>query len=676
VFDLRSFGLADVLECSAVLRRLGGGATSLEGAARAVVRYLFDSLIDKEVDAPALALVRLYKTHRFDQLEPDLQDFAARVSPAGAVQADAPCLTLLGTAGEAPAWNDRRQSEGHRAIPVDDPSAVAAMPMVAQLVRQLGIEEGELTQPHPKWFEASRGRSGGVFYVPDAAASAYVPDKDFVERHGIVSVVGFGDLLPSGYAFAVVMFAKVEVTREVADMFAPLSFATQVALLPFVERRLFDSDPPAATDDPQRDLRIARAEAAALDRLLDARQDIVTDQAARLEQARREAEDRADALGRSQRLLEESEAVKAAILNAALDAVITMDEAGTVVDFNPAAEALFGYRREEATGRVLADLIVPEELREAHRGGVARFLRTGRAEIIGRRVEMTAMRSDGTRFPIELTVAAVNAGGRQLFSGHVRDITDRLATERVLREASERYAEIARTLQASLLPPALPHIAGAEVAAIYRSGFDGLEVGGDFYDLFDLGDGRWVVVLGDVMGKGPRAAATTALARYTIRAAAMRSGEPAEVLRVLNEALHRDDPERFCTAAVCVIETGLPGRLSVCSGGHLPPLLRRGQEVKMLEASGTLLGPFPEWQGSMVTTELVRGDLLLLYSDGLVEARRGQEQFGLGRLVEAVAATVGLGPDPTVQAVAEAAWQFSTGSSDDVAILAYQVSSA
>jgi serine phosphatase RsbU (regulator of sigma subunit) len=96
----------------------------------------------------------------------------------------------------------------------------------------------------------------------------------------------------------------------------------------------------------------------------------------------------------------------------------------------------------------------------------------------------------------------------------------------------------------------------------------------------------------------------------------------------------------------------------------------------MLEASGTLLGPFPEWQGSMVTTELVRGDLLLLYSDGLVEARRGQEQFGLGRLVEAVAATVGLGPDPTVQAVAEAAWQFSTGSSDDVAILAYQVSSA
>jgi sigma-B regulation protein RsbU (phosphoserine phosphatase) len=289
---------------------------------------------------------------------------------------------------------------------------------------------------------------------------------------------------------------------------------------------------------------------------------------------------------------------------------------------------------------------------------------------------MTAMRSDGTRFPIELTVAAVNAGGRQLFSGHVRDITDRLATERVLREASERYAEIARTLQASLLPPALPHIAGAEVAAIYRSGFDGLEVGGDFYDLFDLGDGRWVVVLGDVMGKGPRAAATTALARYTIRAAAMRSGEPAEVLRVLNEALHRDDPERFCTAAVCVIETGLPGRLSVCSGGHLPPLLRRGQEVEMLEASGTLLGPFPEWQGSMVTTELVRGDLLLLYSDGLVEARRGQEQFGLGRLVEAVAATVGLGPDPTVQAVAEAAWQFSTGSSDDVAILAYQVSSA
>ena len=196
--------------------------------------------------------------------------------------------------------------------------------------------------------------------MPDAAGSEYVPaQRDFVEPFGIRSVVGFGGLLPSGYVFAVVMFARVTVSPEAAEAFTSLTFATQLALLPFVEGRLFESDEGDRPSNPERDLRLARAEAVALGHLLDTRQHIVTEQATRLEQARQDAEDRAEALARSQRRLERSEATKAAILEAALDAIITMDSDGRIVDFNRAAERTFGYHRDEAVGQVLADLLVP-----------------------------------------------------------------------------------------------------------------------------------------------------------------------------------------------------------------------------------------------------------------------------------------------------------------------------
>ncbi|HKB37115.1 MAG TPA: PAS domain S-box protein, partial [Gemmataceae bacterium] len=154
----------------------------------------------------------------------------------------------------------------------------------------------------------------------------------------------------------------------------------------------------------------------------------------------------------------ESEARKAAILETALDGVITMDHQGRIVEFNPAAEAVFGYRRAEVLGRPLAELIVPPPLRERHQQGLARYLADGEGPVLNRRIEMPALRADGTEFPVELAITRIPAEGPPLFTGFVRDLSERkraerrrtarLAVSQVLAEADTIHAAASRILQA------------------------------------------------------------------------------------------------------------------------------------------------------------------------------------------------------------------------------------
>jgi len=136
--------------------------------------------------------------------------------------------------------------------------------------------------------------------------------------------------------------------------------------------------------------------------------------------------------------LRESEARRAAILDTALDSVIAMDHEGRIVDFNPAAEQTFGYRRDEVIGRTLAETIVPPSLRESHRRGLARYLETGDGPVLGRRIELTGLRKDGTEFPVELAITRI-AGEPPTFVGFVRDISARKDLEAGRRESEERF---------------------------------------------------------------------------------------------------------------------------------------------------------------------------------------------------------------------------------------------
>ncbi|MET0201170.1 MAG: PAS domain S-box protein, partial [Gaiellaceae bacterium] len=130
-----------------------------------------------------------------------------------------------------------------------------------------------------------------------------------------------------------------------------------------------------------------------------------------------------------------------AILEAALDCIVTIDDRGRVVEFNPAAEETFGYRAEEVIGREMADLIVPQHLRDQHRAGFTRYLETEEAHILGRRLELTGVRADGSEFPVELTITRIPLDGPPVFSGYVRDITERKRAEEELRASRVRLVE-------------------------------------------------------------------------------------------------------------------------------------------------------------------------------------------------------------------------------------------
>jgi PAS domain S-box-containing protein len=554
--------------------------------------------------------------------------------------------------------------------------------------------------------------------------------------------------------------------------------------------------------------------------------------------------------------LVESEARKSAILESALEAVVSMDEHGTIVELNAAAAEMFGYERESAIGRDLAELIIPPSLRERHREALHRYRRTGRGRIQGRRLELTAMRADGAEFPVELTVTRVQLPDPTeiLFTGYIRDITPRrraeelqaklFESERAAREHVERAHEraafladagvllsasldsrrtltkiarlvvprladwcsvdlvepdgsiaavavshadpervelarayrrryptrvedegavpdviesgvaeivpemtpeamareipnpeqramaaelglrsrmivplvargralgaitfasaesgrvfgeddldlaqelarraalaidnsrlyeershIARTLQRSLLPRRLPEIPGIQVAALYQpAGVMQTEVGGDFYDVFDVGDGAWDVVVGDVCGKGVEAAALTGMARHTLRGSALREPSPSGALEDLNGVMLLEDGERFCTVALGRLErAGDRVSLTVACGGHPQPLVvRRDGRVETVGAVGSLLGVLEDVWMEDRAVDLDPGDQVVFFTDGLVDSRHptpldesglralagacggGEAQATVDRIADAVADPGGEAPD-------------------------------
>ena len=155
----------------------------------------------------------------------------------------------------------------------------------------------------------------------------------------------------------------------------------------------------------------------------------------------RRVEERALELAAANEGLWKSEARKTAILDSALDCIITIDHEGRITEFNPAAERTFGHRREDVLGTILGDLIVPPALRERHRRGMARYLETGQGVVIGKHVEMTALRADGTEFPVELAITRIPGDGPPSFTGYLRDITERKQAEERLRRSESFLAE-------------------------------------------------------------------------------------------------------------------------------------------------------------------------------------------------------------------------------------------
>jgi PAS domain S-box-containing protein len=242
---------------------------------------------------------------------------------------------------------------------------------------------------------------------------------------------------------------------------------------------------------------------------------------------------------------------------------------------------------------------------------------------------------------------------------------------------SER-SYVASTLQQALLPDNLPELPEADLAARYLAAGEVNEVGGDFYEIYRSAESTWALAIGDVRGKGPRAAAVTALVRYTLRAAALNETLPSRVLATLNAAMiSEQSSDRFCTVAYASIRPSEADRLEVTLGvgGHpLPLVLRRDGTVGRVGTPGTLIGFIADPEISDERFELGPGDSLVLYTDGVSEARSENGLFGEQRLMELLRGCVGSNATAIADRIQSDVLEFQGGTgSDDLAVLVLRV---
>ncbi|WP_019873282.1 PP2C family protein-serine/threonine phosphatase [Sporichthya polymorpha] len=261
-------------------------------------------------------------------------------------------------------------------------------------------------------------------------------------------------------------------------------------------------------------------------------------------------------------------------------------------------------------------------------------------------------------------------------------MTDALAQRAALAVASARIYEeraaLASTLRAALLPPDLPDVEGVELGARYRPAQQATAIGGDFYQVYPCG-GAWAFDIGDVCGKGVNAAVLTGQARQSLRTAALVETDPVRTLTVLNDAMLAVDGSKFLS----VVHGRFARRdggvtVHLATGGHPPPLLlRRDGTVQTVETTGMIVGMLREARFRGTTVELEPGETLLLYTDGVTEARVGDQLLGSTRL----AAMVGDCVDMTAQAITERIEQLvleylDGRSHDDIALLALRAEDA
>jgi serine phosphatase RsbU (regulator of sigma subunit)/ketosteroid isomerase-like protein len=257
-----------------------------------------------------------------------------------------------------------------------------------------------------------------------------------------------------------------------------------------------------------------------------------------------------------------------------------------------------------------------------------------------------------------------------ILSGRVALALDNSGLFADLEQAERARTEIAETLQHGLLPSPLPHIPGWSVAATYRPAGAHNEVGGDFYDAFKV-SGGWMLAIGDVTGRGARAASIAALARYTLRAAAALTDDPVTALDTVNRALLARGDTALCSVAVVMLSDDplQPVRLAVA--GHPPPLLVGGEAVSEVASSGPVLGAFPAAAWEISYSEVQPGRQLVIVTDGIAEAQGPEGRFGEDRLREEIAGATNAAL--ATQRLEAALHAFTGGAlDDDVAILALE----
>ncbi len=386
---------------------------------------------------------------------------------------------------------------------------------------------------------------------------------------------------------------------------------------------------------------------------------------------------------------------RSVVIDQLTDAVLVLDAYNRVLDANPAATGLLGVRRRDLVGRSADNLLPPvAPLLDHHTYGAEQQEEIeASAHELGRAGTATVHLEAGLS-------SLLDREGREL--GRVlvlRDITQRTETERRLREMLDAETQLASVLQTSLRPAVLPSVPGVHLAARSLPSGHGNRVSGDFYDVHQALGGDWAMVLGDVAGKGVHAAVVTSMVRYTVRSLSAQGYTPRQVVEQLNQALLVDTgPESFCTMVYARLgrryEIGadglegdpLPGRrITLTLSGHPPPLVRRlDGSIEAVGRPGTALGVVSLLDNEVSRIDLLPGEVLLAYTDGVTEARRDRVEFGEERLAWILAsaasglrgragpAAAALVAEAVADRVMEAVTEFAP-SRDDIAVLVLAV---
>lgn len=383
----------------------------------------------------------------------------------------------------------------------------------------------------------------------------------------------------------------------------------------------------------------------------------------------------------AQDALIDSEKRNRLIIESALNAIVIMDSYGLVTDWNHHAETMFGWPRNEAIGQRVDDLIIPPRFRSAHRKGLEHFLYSGEGPVLNQVIEHTAIRRDGTEFPVELSISPLKLGNAYIFSGFIHDITARKESERKIRKAQVELAiaqnemKIAHQIQSSLLPSEpiktpLFEITGRCLPAA--------EVGGDYYDYFVRGNDELNMVIADVSGHSVGPALFMVEARSALRTQANWPETPAKTLSVLNNFLFDDlsNADYFITMFYLQYDT-VNEQLSYANAGHPPPLLKRCNQpyCTQLDADGLILGIRKNIRFENKTAHLDRGDMILLYTDGIIEAENDQgEFFGLERISSIFTRSAQLAPNQIMEQILMQLKEFcrSETFSDDITMMIFK----
>jgi len=375
-----------------------------------------------------------------------------------------------------------------------------------------------------------------------------------------------------------------------------------------------------------------------------------------------------------------------------------------IIEEDGSVNQLAAAHADPAKESLLHELRAHRRFDEGSPGTVARVLRTGRSGLVAEASEKllaeSATGEEHLRLLRDLEICSLisvpllargrTLGAMTLVSSNPErrydeedlSLAENLAYRCALAVDNARLyrdrSYIARTLQRSLLPR-LPEISGVEVGVEYLPVGEENEVGGDFYDLIEADD-CWLAVIGDVTGKGAAAAAVTALARYTIRAVAMREDDPPSILSALNEAMIRqlEGGDQFCTVACARLRPadGPSFELTVARGGHPAPLLLRADgSVALFDPPGRALGVFPDPELGQRKVRLESGEAAVFYTDGLVEARGPDGSFfGEERLRDLLRSCAGLDAPTVAERLRDAVLEYGEGNPrDDLAVLVLRV---